>query len=540
MKKITFIRLFIALIVSSVMFVSCEALLKASQPKPQKPKPVTQNPSNTNAGTPEVVGVLGNGGTVSMTANLQELKAVNDKILGINAAFSFNQNISAHPEVVRLTNEMAPRILRFPGGTIANYYHPGGKGYGFKESEMRTKVILDQYTAEQYETQDFVVPYIKLAKSSGAKCLYVANLLTGTVEEAITTIDKIQSGGVEVIGVELGNELYFGEYRNDFPDANSYVTKAKSYAAALRKKYPTMKIAVIAAKVAGEAGGTAPTQGYATEWNDALAKETFYDAFVVHSYVKDEGCTAFVGEGFDKVFLCEYELLSAVNLNYADKLYSTFKKWYNGKKMWYTEWNIKSPQTMAGNTFVHAAYVTEFFMNMMDYNLANNNALEISTYHNFCTSNYGYTTIAPNRKNLPNLNGNKEVSATGSYYAFKFLGDILKGGTQSAGLVSMSTTGLDNKQFNARLFYNVNTKKAYLYFLNRSGGNITIDKLDGIAYKTAKIKYIKANKLYSAFGETGFVNKYPDKQNYVEMFEKDFTTKVIEGPFSYGFIEFSL
>ena len=52
-----------------------------------------------------------------------EERILPNHILGINAATAFYEDLTEDIRKIAPTREMAPALLRFPGGTIANYYN---------------------------------------------------------------------------------------------------------------------------------------------------------------------------------------------------------------------------------------------------------------------------------------------------------------------------------------------------------------------------------------------------------------------------------
>ena len=536
MRKINSnIKLIVLGIATVLSIISCDALLKTQQTQNKGPKGPKSNPTSETSSPASVQGV---GGTVSFTADLSTTSPVQEGLLGFNSAFSFTLGIDKEKEILDLSKQLTPRVLRFPGGTLANYFHPKGPGYGLKEGEVKGQGVMYKELQKQAAlSSNALDDYIEYSKTVKHKCLYVANIITGTPDDVIYAINKIKASGTEVIGVELGNELYFNEYRALFPNVQTYINKAKMFAGPIRKAFPEIKIGVIAAKLAGEAGGTVGTGAFADEWNTGLGKETFYDAFIVHTYVKDDNCAEMAESDLQKGFDCEYDLLSPIFYQLSSRLFDPFKKYYGNKKMWFTEWNVKTPKTVR-NTFIHASFVTEALMDMNDFNQKNNNVLENSSFHNFISQGRGYGTIVESLPNKPNLSGNKLTSTTSSFYAFRFLADILNGGGKNVNQTITRNSTLDARSFNGRLFYNPSTKKLYLWFVNRSGGPVKIESLGNIVYANATVKYLKADKLYSHTGITGIDNI--DVNELMKLENKPFTNNTIDGPLSIGLVEFSL
>jgi len=64
-----------------------------------------------------------------------------ERILGINAATAFYEDLTEDPRKIDPTRELTPALLRFPGGTIANYYN-----WRSGQLEIPVKENSSQYT----------------------------------------------------------------------------------------------------------------------------------------------------------------------------------------------------------------------------------------------------------------------------------------------------------------------------------------------------------------------------------------------------------
>ena len=464
---------------------------------------------------------------VQYNVDLQKISSINHNISGLNTAFAFSiKGVGENSDVSSNSALLRPTVLRFPGGTLANYYHPGEKGYGIKKSEVKVQIILQEYINQQKLTTSALDEYIHHAKPLGVETLVVANLLTGTPEETVQVIDTLKSNGLEVSGVELGNELYFGEYRYKFPDVDTYITKAKEFSRVIKMKYPEVKVGVLAAKVSGEAGGSVGSSGFATTWNTKLGQETFYDSYIVHGYVNDDSCTTNLKKAFDEAFVCEKETLAVIKNDYISNLRNLVSSYFNDKKMWYTEWNIKSPQNLVGNTITHAGFVLEMLINMNDFNQESNNVLEYASYHNYLTKNYGYGALV--------LDPSGKINTSGAYEAFKLFNTISARGAKNVSYTQTKSL----PDFSNRFFYSPTEQKLFMLFVNKTGQAVSIGKISGFDYNAATMTIFYGDKPYASFGKTGFAKDFPDRVLNVRRETKAFTGS-IDGGYSIGLIEFT-
>ena len=64
---------------------------------------------------------------------------VNENIFGFATSNTFTYCDVTDTSFLNKVIAIQPKLLRFPGGAVGNFYHYGGKGYGFNFSE------IDQY-----------------------------------------------------------------------------------------------------------------------------------------------------------------------------------------------------------------------------------------------------------------------------------------------------------------------------------------------------------------------------------------------------------
>lgn len=195
---------------------------------------------------------------------------------------------------------MAPSIVRYPGGTLANSWnwHQGGK--------MGKNKIKNPY---------YIKDLVENAPQ-GCKLLYVMNMVnvppeTGydyttltdrkarsaevrqaKITDTFEALEEFRKYGNMPIAIELGNELYFNDeadYGIYTKDPAQYITDVKVIGAAIRQSYPDLKILLCTSK-----SDTKATSGRET-WNTAIynALQTdaefagYADAVVQHHYLDE-------------------------------------------------------------------------------------------------------------------------------------------------------------------------------------------------------------------------------------------------------------
>ncbi|MCO5249631.1 MAG: hypothetical protein M9887_11870 [Chitinophagales bacterium] len=237
-------------------------------------------------------------------------------------------------------NRLQPDILRFPGGTIANKYHFKKSGYG-QESAFDKKT-----------SQNYIVEFVRLVKSmeKPPKVLFVINMFEhfhkptmsdwDLVVENLSALLYLKKQGVDIVGVELGNEFYIypvirgwdiklpKEMRqkldtqtgdNWWPiNYKKYNRLAKLYQTAIKKIDPNI--------LTGIPMGSSMNKNH-KKWNAFALKMNFSDAYIQHWYgqLGDAKTEQEALTNFNKFF-------DRVEKNIVD-LKST------GKQIWITEWN---------------------------------------------------------------------------------------------------------------------------------------------------------------------------------------------------------
>lgn len=315
----------------------------------------------------------------------------------------------------KTVNDLHPVMLRFPGGTIANFYHFSGKGYGFRRSEVKLReggidTNINNLLAEQdalVDTANFLIRFIPFAKNLNAKIIYVANILTGDISETIQTLQLLKSSGLTVEFVELGNEFYLNAYKDLIPHAAAYVKKARPFAEAIRQKFPQIKLSVPAEAKPHKAVNKS------SAWDLTLSKYSFYDAVSIHIYPDFKNCTS--GQKNRNFDCYSNEVNQFLFRLYPDYLGRTYKL-FQSKPLLITEWNIARPNRIFGNTMLHGIYTALFQLENMRLNCMEP-AVQLMCFHNLASKENAYSLLTP--ENL-----NKSFPPSVNYAVFKMLSPV--------------------------------------------------------------------------------------------------------------------
>jgi hypothetical protein len=493
------------------------------------PKP----PIVTNTPKPEAVVKV-----VTLTPDLSKRSNLNPNYISFNTGFMFINPIEQEPEVKVIMQQIAPKVLRFPGGTIGNYYHPTGLGYGLRPEETGPK-LSEIVKAQPQFKQNAIYHFADVCKMAGSKVMFVANMLTGTVDEMLFCLKFFKERNIEIAGVELGNEFYFREYRETFPDVETYIQKARVFAVALKKFDSKIPVAVVAADPT-EPNPKNEHARFMNRWNQILGKESFYHAYVPHLYPKVKGCEEQGGENLKAVFDCINVTLATDHFRYHEIVTEHYKQFYGNKKMWVTEWNVDAANTTA-NTLRHAAFVSEFLMGLIDANNNNSNLIEHAFFHNLGSNGYAAPIFSlTHQKQVRYLKRVGNIAYNTTYYPFLYLSNLIKSGAQRLESKIQYPAGTDNLSFVARTFISRDAKKIYVYFANKGPQTVALDL--GVQNATASsIQAITGAYPWSVAGLNGFYLKQPGDVDLIKELKQNLPSGTANVPaYAVGVLEYRL
>lgn len=474
--------------------------------------------------------------SIVLTPNFSKSYPINEKWISFNTGFMFTAPIEKESEVKKIAQTIAPKNLRFPGGTVANYYHPDGKGYGFKAEDVKG-AFPEITNAMQLFDKNAIYHFADLCKMSSSNVVYVANLLTGTVEETIWAIDYFIAQKIPVVGIELGNEFYLQQYREAFPTVQTYISKAKTFAQVLKKRYPNIPLGVIAAN-ATEPNPKNNYGKFQNEWNRTLGKESFYDFYIPHIYMNIENCEEQSQGDIGKLYLCASTLMSPELYQYHQVLLDHYKMFYGNKKMWITEWNMDGSGNVS-NSILHAAYVSEFLLGLLDASIKHPE-IDQAYFHNYGSGGY----VAPiftytNDQKSKFFNKVDKIAYNTTYYSFYYFRRLINQKALRIQEQVSYPTGVSVKDVVLKSFVSPDQKTLYVYFINKSNKAIPL-KVNGTKERQ-NIEGIMGNYPWSVAGVNGLKNNYPQHIDIIRTISnnKNSADNTIPGN-SIGYIAFSL
>lgn len=189
----------------------------------------------------------------------RKLRQIPATLYGLNVEWIWDGNGLWDPErsalnqgLLRLTKELKPTLIRFPGGMFADFYHwrdgIGGRG----QRPSRPHLPGGPSSRNDFGTDEA----LELARRTGAELMITVNIATGTVAEAVEWLRYVNRpqatrGEPPTVRIwEIGNENY---YRGDSPqlrqaalDGEQYTRRFLAFAEALRQADPRIRILAIA------------------------------------------------------------------------------------------------------------------------------------------------------------------------------------------------------------------------------------------------------------------------------------------------------
>jgi hypothetical protein len=271
------------------------------------------------------------------------------------------------PSYVPAVKALGPHFLRFPGGTVGNYYnwHTGfmevpdaGDAGGVYRKLMVSKGV--PAVRKAHPEGVWVEDWQKIANAVDADMVIEANLETSTPEEQAAWFADMKSKGVPANHVEMGTEFFLAMGddmgRKKFPNPEYTTHLTKQFVDAIRPQLPAdAKVAVQSSAAAFEmTKAPGPNAGITAQriwdWDQALKSEPWFDAVTIHFYPSETGSAGLdrvkkLPDGLTDVFDA---MLGRADGGF-DRGISDVAQRAPGKEIWMTEYGGFDP----AQTFYH-------------------------------------------------------------------------------------------------------------------------------------------------------------------------------------------
>ncbi len=416
-------------------------------------------------------------------------------------------------------SELNAKVYRFPAGTDSRYYHlytsdtstTIAKGYGYRIADVNTDLSLygehqvpnvvgspANYVAYEQTLpsgRNFIFDFIEDAKEDNAKALLVANIIYGTPAEIVAQVSLLKQNGVEIAGVELGNETN-AENIGFQENSTLYLTKARTFALALKSAHPDVKTGLVAAPLRPT---NSPAFAKNDTWNTAIANAlstdpALYNSYIVHVYpqVKCDNQPS-----RELAFECASEYTGYMkNINSLSEVMSTtgknigfptfketfvyFQQKFPNKKMWLTEWNLShwaGPQYQGSgyysNSLFNALFVGLFRNEMNKVAVENPGFIEYAIQHNI-TGFAAYGLINEKLNSEP-----ESIRIPGSAYVKRALYHeaMISRPIYNRALKDVSVSYQTQEPIDVYTYLDQNANTLFVYYANRSGKTVSFPTL---------------------------------------------------------------
>jgi hypothetical protein len=290
----------------TVMFKDIELSEKVPQNVQRFPFPVPQKP------------------VCVLNIDTSETKKFNNNLLGLNSHFMGYDKLLSYKDkrVQDIIGKIRVPLMRFPGGTVSNWYNYETDMWEVLPNTETSSKILKRMGIALTEGRKFGFDeYLELSEKYGFNSTLVLNVLHDSPERSAARLMDRKKRGLKFSWVELGNENYAkAQQCKDIKNVNTYIEKCKLVTAEIKKVSPE---SIVAVNISAANDKT---------WGIPISKENFYDAVVMHPYSHaGKGSPAFTPmtmlEGFTAYAQIAREL-------------DEYEKIYGQKPLLLTEWGV--------------------------------------------------------------------------------------------------------------------------------------------------------------------------------------------------------
>lgn len=394
-----------------------------------------------------ITGTIAPGGTV--TTNSGPTRQIASYYLGYN-------NVPIHsppwddPNTVKAATQMKPGTLRYPGGTVANYWDWRSGWFVPKAPSGFLSAPRSTYRLQELQTA---------VQATGAKPIYVLNMLTSDLNSQLEMLRTAKSMGLPVQFVEMGNEFYLStgvdsDNAVKFPTGREYGTMATNWIRAIRAEFPDVKIAAV-----GGVPGSSGDQRKAN-WNrDLFQTLQGADALTLHPYVGIKNGTVTPGASSESVARLT-DLVSTRWQQFENEIQSLPPN----MKVWITEYNFVDPSNNVFHTWIHGVFAAKMSLTFLE-----EVRTELVCFYDMI-GKIGYETIFYNRQTQGGDNSPPPYGLTAAGWAMRLLGDTMQGMT-SAQKLSFSSTTATNDSLQGWIFTDGTHQQTFL--INSSAESFT-------------------------------------------------------------------
>lgn len=281
--------------------------------------------------------------STTISINTKDKAPFINELLSVNSHFVWASSTWGSEDVLTILNSrLKLGNLRFPGGTVGNFYDWESDGFYGDEwtflSPSRKKAYENGFRFDYSG-------YVENCLNSGASSSLMFNVIQDSPEKAKLRLQNRIASGIDIKWIEMGNENFFTEQAfGNVSSLDKYISHTKELASALKEVDPETKVAVNLNHHDFSDGS----------WNLELAKENYYDAAIIHPYVQTN---SFMLNNYSaKIMLSAYRT--------TQQRIEEYKQHFGSKPLLFTEWGILSEGSPSN--FVQALSVADMFLSIIE------------------------------------------------------------------------------------------------------------------------------------------------------------------------------
>lgn len=149
------------------------------------------------------------------------------------------------PDIVAAFKSLSPGNVRYPAGTLANYWD-------WRRGGIDTSLPDLPHGWKNTRAKTYGLRELKIAcEATGATPVWVLNMLHSDLKEQLAMLREARDLDLPVTCVELGNEYYLQSpaYVARFPTAQDYAAEASRWSVAIKAEFPQAETAAVGAAV---------------------------------------------------------------------------------------------------------------------------------------------------------------------------------------------------------------------------------------------------------------------------------------------------
>jgi hypothetical protein len=390
-----------------------------------------------------------------------------------------------------LINQIQPALLRYPGGNGANTFdlntglvmnkkkliesgwspsHDKVTGVDKRNAYIKVFYPDENYTADLFN---------RFCKKVNGKPSWVVNIVDDP-QDVKKWLLGLKAKGIPAEIFELGNELFFAQWKDICENAEDYIEMCKEQTKVIKQVFPEARVGVVVESAWRTYSALDDRNMNDGEWNDALANEDFYDAVIIHLYSRYDEIGSEDDSSVDEIRRWAFARSGPL----LEPCVEDFKRKYEDKEIWITEWNLNqsqvrgvikrtAPETLnywnPEHTQLAALFVCDKMLNFMRYP-------EITVANYWVLTDGGVFGLMNNYQIKPD-NPKRIMKIKSEFYAFKILKDAIRNSDE---VIHADINGV--MYFKAPNMYSTievdgitavaflkNGKANYLAFVNKTG-----------------------------------------------------------------------